>query len=391
LTGQIIRYAQCFQDKCQAISITATLLSWSGNVPEAIKVLMNTLKSLGEDFPATITSSFVQGYLKSTRVQLAGLSDASLMSYPLMVDRSKIMAMELLVKLHENLTFSGDTTSLPAIPMKMIQISLKHGMTPLSPIGFAQYGNYLALVREEFEEGYRYVKFALSLMKQIPSCAHDGDVIYYSTHTKLAVEPMQSAVESYLEAYKASMKSGATKYATASCYLYDSFRFWSGKRLDIVVESMKTTLKRMKYHKNILTRSLLLPACRVALRLIGHNNMDGVLGESCEENDVTGKITSVSVVTSIAKLHESLIFREFDKAKNCLEVVFEMQSLSGFNMSAPMFHRIFYSGLVSFWVGRETDNQDWIDRGVESKDAIEKLVESASAWNFQNSKSSFRY
>ena len=62
-----------------------------------------------------------------------------------------------------------------------------------------------------------------------------------------------------------------------------------------------------------------------------------------------------------------------------------------FVTNSSLFQYSSYSGLVSFWVGRETDNQDWIDRGVESKDAIEKLVESASAWNFQNSKSSFHY
>lgn len=345
LTGQIIRHAKCFEDKCQAISISITLLSWSINVSEAIKVLMNTLKSLGEEFPAAITSSFVQGYLKSIRVKLASLSDESLLSYPLMVNRSKMMAMELCVKLHENLTFSGDTTSLPVIPLKMIQISLKHGMTPLSAIGFAQYGNYLAIVREEFEEGYRYVKFALSLMKQIPSRSHDGDVMYYSNHTKLIVEPMQRAVENYLEAHKAAMRSGATKYAIASSYLYDSFSFWSGKRLDVVVESMKTTMKQMKYHKNMLTRALLLPTNRVALRLTGHNDtshggLNDIFDENREEGDVTGKITSVTVVTTNAKLYESLVFREFDRAKNCVENMLETQSLSGFNMSAPMYHRI---------------------------------------------------
>lgn len=345
LTGQIIRYAKCFEDKCQAISISITLLSWSINVPEAIKVLMSTLKSLGEEFPAAITSSFVQGYLKSTRVKLASLSDESLLSYPLMVDRSKMMAMELCVKLHENLTFSGDTTSLPVIPLKMIQISLKHGMTALSPIGFAQYGNYLALIREEFEEGYRYVKFALTLMKQIPSRSHDGDVIYYSNHTKLVVEPMQRAVKNYLDAHEAAMRSGATKYAIASSYLYDSFSFWSGKRLDEVVESMKTTMKQMKYHKNMLTRALLLPTNRVALRLMGNNDtyqsgLNDIFDENREEGNVTGKITSVTVVTDNAKLYESLIFREFDEAKNCVEKMLESQSLSGFNMSAPMYHRI---------------------------------------------------
>jgi predicted ATPase len=115
----------------------------------------------------------------------------------------------------------------------------KHGMTPLSPVGFAQYGNYLALVRGEFEEGYRYVKLALSLMKQMPSRAHDGDIIYDSNHTKLVVEPMQSAVENYLEAFKAAMKNGATRNAMKCSFMYDIESFWSGKKLDAIVEFMK--------------------------------------------------------------------------------------------------------------------------------------------------------
>ena len=48
-----------------------------------------------------------------------------------------------------------------------------------------------------------------------------------------------------------------------------------------------------------------------------------------------------------------------------------------------------YSGLVSFWVARETNDRKeltkWIRRGVECKDKIEKLSVSASTWNFENS------
>ena len=50
-----------------------------------------------------------------------------------------------------------------------------------------------------------------------------------------------------------------------------------------------------------------------------------------------------------------------------------------------------YSGLVSFWVAREMNDNDrkeltkWIKRGVECKDKMEKLSVSASTWNFENS------
>ncbi len=44
-----------------------------------------------------------------------------------------------------------------------------------------------------------------------------------------------------------------------------------------------------------------------------------------------------------------------------------------------------YAGLVSFWIGRETNDRELLRKGTECKDKIEKLVVSASTWNFQNS------
>jgi len=55
------------------------------------------------------------------------------------------------------------------------------------------------------------------------------------------------------------------------------------------------------------------------------------------------------------------------------------------NIRVFLSHAYSYSGLVSFWVGREKNDKKWIARGVECKDEIEKLAASASIWNFQNS------
>jgi predicted ATPase len=218
-------------------------------------------------------------------------------------------------------------------------------MTPLSPVGFAQYGNYLALVRGEFEEGYRYVKLALSLMKQMPSRAHDGDIIYDSNHTKLVVEPMQSAVENYLEAFKAAMKNGATRNAMKCSFMYDIESFWSGKKLDAIVEFMKKTMKQMRYHKNVLMLEIILPLFRVALRLTGQtdtsqqSHLTDVFGETRKEGDIAGKLTTLMLTVSFNGCYEALMFREFDKALDSAEKFFEEQSQSTLTMSAPLFHR----------------------------------------------------
>eukprot|EP00984_Skeletonema_dohrnii_P027315 scaffold16848_cov92-Skeletonema_dohrnii-CCMP3373.AAC.1 len=93
----------------------------------------------------------------------------------------------------------------------MVQTSLTYGMSPLSGVGFALFGNYLALAKGEVEEGYRYVKFALSLMKRMPSIAHDSEIMYYSAHTRIRVEPIQSAIEHYIVAQRGAMASGAVR------------------------------------------------------------------------------------------------------------------------------------------------------------------------------------
>jgi predicted ATPase len=349
LTGQIMRYVKCFQDKCQAIFITSTLLTRSGSGPEAVGLINSTLSSLGEELPATITPTVINSYLENTKAQLAGISNDTLLSYSAMTNPSKILAMEFLVKLSEILTLIGEKAAMPLIPLKMIQISLTYGMSPLSPVSFAQYGNYLALVRGEFEEGYRYVKFTLTLMKQMPSRAHDGSIMFYSNHTRLHVEPIQSSIGFYVDAYRASMKSG-DPYAIASSYAYDDICLWSGKELIAVVDSMKKTMKETKYHKNLVLLTLMLPMFRMALRLMGQSDapeqddhdLTNAFGETWNEDDITGKHAFPLHAMFFVNLSEALVFREFDEARDAADKYFLVDNIVGrhFSTSTMFFRRL---------------------------------------------------
>lgn len=326
LNAQIMRYAKCFEDKLPALLISVTLLTWSGKVSEAIKVMTNTLVNLGEELPAKITSSLLKREMKSTKEKLDRLSEEALLECHAMQNPMKIMAMELLVKLYENYVFTGDTALLPFISMKMIEISLKYGMGPLSPIAFAQYSNYLALVEKEYEVSRRYVKFALSLTKK--SRARIGDVMYYCNHSRLVTEPIQSTIELYLESYKVTMKSGATKYAIASCYVNNMYSFWTGKKLDAVVQLMTETMALMKYYKHMVMVTLLLPLFRVALRLKGESDMaqqsgvTDIFGETLKEEEY--KLPSHKVAIALSNIYEALVFRDLEKTTESLEQMFEI-------------------------------------------------------------------
>ncbi|KAK1741224.1 putative AAA ATPase [Skeletonema marinoi] len=392
LTGEVIRHAKCFEDKFRAICISITLLLWSSKLPEAMQQISLTLSSLGEELPVAVTQSAIHYQLDHTKTLLAGLSDETLLSYPAMSISSKIMAMELFSKQFINYTFTGDCDAMPIIPLKMVQTSLTYGMSPLSGVGFALFGNYLALAKGEVEEGYRYVKIALSLMKRMPSIAHDSEIMYYSTHTKLRVEPIQSAIEHYAIAHTAAMASGAVRFAFGCAFVYDNSSFWAGKKLDLVVNSMKETMKQMIFYKNLVMIGLLRPICRLSLRLTGQSDvhqrddLTNIFGETYnEEEGIFSKLPMVMLTECFAKFSEGLIFREVDKARDSIQQYLSIQSLTTVNMSnSGDLFRIFYAGLASFYVGRELDDGVLITRGTECKDWIEKLVVSASTWNFQN-------
>jgi len=336
LTDQIMHNAKCFEDKFQAISVTVTLLNWSGNVPAAVELIRTTLSSLDEELPSAVTPTVIKKHLDNTKKQLALLTDDTLLSYLTMVDPSKLFAVQLLVKLYGSLTLIGEGAATPIISCRVIQLSLTYGMSPHSPSAFAQYGSYLALIGDEFEEGYRYVKFALSLMKKLPSRAHDGSTLFWSTHTRIYIEPMQSSIECYLDAYKAHMKSGNT-YAVASSSMYNNCCLWSGKELNAVVDSMKDTMKESKYHKNFVVLTLMMPMFRVALRLIGQSdapasqqdNLTNAFGETFSEGDNAGKYATLLHAMYFAKLSEALLFRELNEAEDAAEKYFSVDRLVG--------------------------------------------------------------
>mmetsp|Transcript_8460 Transcript_8460/g.13198 ORF Transcript_8460/g.13198 Transcript_8460/m.13198 type:complete len:315 (-) Transcript_8460:2326-3270(-) len=228
-------------------------------------------------------------------------------------------------------------------------------------------------------------------MKRIPSIAHDSEIMYYSAHTKLRVEPMQSAIESYNDIYKVAMASGAARFAFGCSFMYDYCRFWSGKKLDVVMKSMKETMKQMVFYKNFVMLALEEPVFRLSLRLTGqsdehqHGDLTNVFGEFYREGGASTKLPMVMLTICFVQFYEGLVFREVDKARDSVQKYISIQDLSAVNMSNPGdFFRIFYAGLVSFWIGREKNDRELLRKGTECKDKIEKLVVSASTWNFQN-------
>ena len=94
-----------------------------------------------------------------------------------MTTTTMIMAMKFLGKLEIGMTQIMPKTA-PYVAHRIIQLSIDHGMSPVSPIGFVHFASYVAKLGD-IRGGYHYVKLARSLLDKVGSRESAGEVICF--------------------------------------------------------------------------------------------------------------------------------------------------------------------------------------------------------------------
>eukprot|EP00984_Skeletonema_dohrnii_P029272 scaffold19722_cov105-Skeletonema_dohrnii-CCMP3373.AAC.1 len=115
-------------------------------------------------------------------------------------------------------------------------------MSPVSPLGFGYYGSYLAK-QGNINDGYHYVKLALSLLDKVGSREYAGEVIFVCTRVKTYVEPLQAALEYHHEGYAAAMASGDSSQAVINLLALNSSSFFAGTNLQRMQEQCDNTIQ----------------------------------------------------------------------------------------------------------------------------------------------------
>ena len=169
LAEQILCNAKSIDDKLVIFQVNIRLFIIRSDLSTAISCSKDVLSSLGEEIPQAPTSEDITQSFLETRKMLDPLSDEDLINYKLIPesDKKKMFAMKFLAKLSESLVMFNPQET-PLVIMKMVQISLKVGMSSVSPLAFVQYASFLA-TQGDISGGYRYARVAKALLDSNPS------------------------------------------------------------------------------------------------------------------------------------------------------------------------------------------------------------------------------
>jgi hypothetical protein len=269
----------------------------------------------------------------------------------------------------------------PYVAQRIIQLSLSHGLSPVSPVGFVHLGSYIAKLGD-ISGGYHYVKLALSLLDKVGSRESAGEVICIGTQVRVYVEPLQATLDYHNEGYAAAMASGDTIQAALNKMLSCGTYFVAGVNLQTVREKYAEAIKFMEEKKHVIFMVQLRYQQHSILRLIGTDEEPKYV--SAEEQNILATNSSVMTTYYYQKTYISFMFRSYDDTKHYAEKYLACIGTTWANLFLGHAHHAFFIGLISFWFARKSrDGQQWHEMGKRSK-LVLKIWAESSRWTFEN-------
>lgn len=343
---------------------------------EAANKAISVLSNLGEHFSDSYSEADINMQVEQTKVMLQQYTEQELIDYKEMVDPSKVMAMKFLARL-ELLILLTQPSWQPAVTLKIVQLSIKHGHSPISPLGFTYFGMLVARLGN-IREGYSYVKMGRKLLVRPGYNEVAGEVISIAAQVMCFVEPVQCANEFFLQGQAAAMLAGDMNNAIMSSLVYTIGSYWAGVKLPTVRENFTTSRSMMEKQSNLTWLSHTTPLERSMLILIGVDER-----ELPGHHDPGKTSPHATLLNYFNKMYLAFMFRDFEQMKAFAEEYYCHNNVNSWSLLYIHTAQAFIGGLVAFSVSRKSNNPVWADRGYKAKCLMKKWADSCK-WNFQS-------
>ncbi|MDF5739781.1 MULTISPECIES: trifunctional serine/threonine-protein kinase/ATP-binding protein/sensor histidine kinase [unclassified Nostoc] len=218
---EVLQHAKTLLNKVKVYEIKITALTLEGELQAATTTGLEVLQALEINFPSPLSPLELGKALQQTADHLAGREVKYLINLPQMQSDQQLAAMQIISSIVSPAFREGHEV-LPFLVLKMVNLSLEHGNTALSTIGYVMYGLILCGVLVEIPLGYQFGQLALSLLELY-------DAQYLECHINFVFnvcichwqEPVQKTIKPLKEAYQIGRDQGDIEFSRL-CVVYDS-------------------------------------------------------------------------------------------------------------------------------------------------------------------------
>lgn len=239
----IDRQAKKTLDKVPAYEIRINTFKAKNDLPSAIETGLKILDELGEKIPHHPNKLQVLYGLALTEYRLWNLKNEDILKLPKMVNPSLKASLQLMADIAPS-AYWARPNLIPILAFRMINVTLKHGLTEISAFAFSGYGIIMTGVLKAMRKGQRYGQLGLLLLDKLNSKEWITQIVdpvyalinHWNEHVDLSLKPLQDSFHTGLE-------TGENEFACVNANIYCIHAFLCGKPLVKLEEEAKNYSK----------------------------------------------------------------------------------------------------------------------------------------------------
>jgi histidine kinase len=330
LVTEIITHSRTKTDCIRAHELIIQKHIAVNNYPDAIAYGLEKLDELGIHLPPKPGKlSIVAGLLK-IQLLLFNKPSSYILDMPEMKDPEKLSAMRLLHEIASPAYFASPAL-LPLIAFKSVHLSVKYGLSPITPFAFNAYGFIQSAFLGNIERGIEYCRLAIDLINRLKAEKFRASTVmsyyvffmHWKTHLPDTVPELE-------EAFRIGLQTGDYEYASYLAHNIIYHSFYGGISLTLLLEKAQLLDKQIHPFQQELT----IKRLRIFLQSI--SNLTGVTENPWE---LSGKFFEETTVDLSGDSKNDIFFQNLYLQKTVLAIVFNKHDKAReFAAKAAQYH-----------------------------------------------------
>ncbi|MBF0288214.1 MAG: AAA family ATPase [SAR324 cluster bacterium] len=237
-------------EKAEIYNLLIILYTMEAQYKEAIDTGSKALSLLGVDIPRDDLPAAAQAELAEVKQKLQSRQISSLLHAPEMENPEKRAAIKLLTKLVPT-AYIVDQQLYVFLVAKSIHLSLSHGNTAESSLGYAAGAALLGILAGDYQAGFELGELSLGLCERFNALDQKC-----AAHVAVCavvfpwVKHINITNAYYDEGYQAGLQSGELQFAALNTLYQLSDLFFQGKNLNLLLEDVSQGLQFCKKIKH---------------------------------------------------------------------------------------------------------------------------------------------
>ncbi|MCD6010500.1 MAG: putative ATPase [Flavipsychrobacter sp.] len=376
LVNIILANAKNLNDSIKAYEVKIQKLIAGNQQNQAISLGLSILQKFGIKFPAKPGKLDIVIGLIKTNMMLGKKPSSFFENLPLMTDPGKLAVYRILSELLSAGYFAAPSL-VPLLIFRMVQLSVKEGLSPKSPFAFGALGYIQSAYIGKVDEGINYGNISLNVSAKLKTDELDARLLmtYYVflVHWKMRLYDINEELE---KAFKKGLETGDNEYTTylAQNIVYNSF--YSGVHLQKLADKAELLDRQVVKFRQDLTLIRLRIFSQCIDNLINKtSDWDILSGPMLDEKEVqldeTAQNYSYFQNLNLQRLVLALIFNKDDEAYNYACACEKYQEATKGSVLEPVFY--FYQALAITGIYKNSEAKKKPELLKKLKNSVKKL------------------